>query len=189
MGIQRPGRRPRGYHGVGHETLGSDILAVVRSLQLPEMTLGKEMAQTLAGVEKDSWYPIATLLEAMEHLDRRIGANGLRQMGRTLFQLTHKSRGTPPSARAVIHGIDGMYHHANRGRDIGGWSVLRFEPGLAELEKNTPHHCVMEEGIVHAALAAAGVTSEIAQVECFRRGHDVCVFRVESTVTDQRWSG
>ena len=32
--------------------------------------------------------------------------------------------------------------------------MLGFEPGKAELEKTTPHHCVMEEGIFSAALLA-----------------------------------
>jgi hypothetical protein len=41
-----------------------------------------------------------------------------------------------------------MYHHANRGTGIGGWKVLRFDAGYAELEKMTPHHCVMEQGIL-----------------------------------------
>jgi hypothetical protein len=47
------------------------------------------------------------------------------------------------SARYVVYGIDDFYHFSNRGRNIGGWLVLRFEPGHAELFKTTPHHCLL----------------------------------------------
>ena len=33
-------RKPRGYLGKGHETIGSDILAVMQMLKMPEQVLG-----------------------------------------------------------------------------------------------------------------------------------------------------
>ncbi len=180
-------RRPRGYVGKNHETIGSDILALVKSLKLPQLTLGKDIADRLVNVSPTGWYPIAWLLEAMETLEAKLGASALRQMGQILFRMSHADRVAPPSAKAVIHGIDAMYHHANRGDDIGGWKVLRFAPGYAELEKNTPHHCVMEEGILNAALTAAGVNAAISQSQCFRKGGDVCVYKIEVARVDARW--
>jgi hypothetical protein len=112
-------------------------------------------------------------------------------MGRTLFDLSHKERvlEVARSARDIVHGIDGMYHHANRGGGIGGWKVVRFDAGYAELEKTTPHHCIMEQGILSAALAAVGCPGLISQRECFRQGADACLYTISSSFTDEHWFG
>jgi len=88
-----------------------------------------------------------------------------------------------------VHGIDGMYRAANRGTDIGGWAVLDFSPGKAVLEKTTPHHCVLEEGILEAALRAVNVTATIYQRTCFRKGADSCEIVISSHIVDGRWTG
>jgi len=169
-----PIRRPRGYFGEDHTTLGSDILAVLKILKMPEQVLGKAEADRLKTIEADGWYPIEWLLGLME-----------------LFQLSHKERvlQVAKSARDILYGIDGMYHHANRGRGIGGWKVLKFEPGLCEIEKNTAHHCVMEHGILTEALATTGCACNVTQTRCFRDGFDTCIYEVTCAFVDQRWSG
>jgi hypothetical protein len=184
-------RRPRGYEGVRHETIGSDITAVLRSLTFPISLLGPERVAWLEKVVDDQWYPIAELLALFEQLDGRLGDLGLRKMGRTLFRQSHadRLRGTVHSARDILFGFDDMYRHANRGDRIGGWKVISFVPGVAALEKTTPHHCVMEEGIMAEALALVGVPAEISQSQCFRRGDDLCRFVVSSPVEDHRWTG
>lgn len=184
-------RRPKGYLGIDHATIGSDILSVLQILKLPEQVIGIEDARRLAEVDPAKWYPIAWLLELMEKLDRQVGYYGLLRMGRRLFQLSHQQRvlEVAKSARDIVHGIDGMYHHANRGKQIGGWKVLSFTPGAAELEKNTPHHCVMEQGILSAALAAVGCPGNVEQRQCFRQGADTCIYTITSSLTDARWSG
>jgi hypothetical protein len=70
----------------------------------------------------------------------RVGHYGLLQMGRTIFETSHRERvlKVATAARDIIEGIAGMHHHANRGIAIGGSKVLRFEAGYAELEKTTP---------------------------------------------------
>ena len=140
---KRMPRRPKGYVGINHETIGSDILAVYQILKMPEQVLGQDEAQRLAAVNPEAWYPIEWLLDLMKSLDQHVGHYGLMQIGRTLFKLSHQERviQVAKCARDIIYGIDGMYHHANRGRQIGGWRVLKFELGDAELEKTTPHHC------------------------------------------------
>lgn len=87
----------------------------------------------------------------------------------------------------MLGGFDGLYNRANRGEAIGGWKVLAFKPGCARLEKTTPHHCALEEGIVTAALACVGVPATVSQEQCFRRGADSCIFVMTSVVVDQRW--
>jgi hypothetical protein len=186
-----PVRRPRGYLGEDHQTIGSDILAVLKILRMPEQVLGKQEWERLQSVEPDSWYPIEHLLGLMEILEAHVGPYGLMQMGRRLFELSHKDRVKviAKSARDIIYGIDDMYHHANKGRAIGGWKVVKFEPGLAELEKNTPHHCVMEQGILTEALQTVGCPSNVTQTKCFRDGADLCVYQITSAFIDHRWSG
>ncbi|HEX3772914.1 MAG TPA: hypothetical protein VHV51_00550 [Polyangiaceae bacterium] len=184
-------RRPKGYLGIDHETIGSDILAVLKILKLPEQILGVEDAARLAKIEPKGWYPIELMLDLMDKLDREVGHYGLLRMGRTLFNLSHETRvgQVADCARDIVYGIDDMYHFANRGRMIGGWHVLTFEPGNAVLEKTTPHHCVMEQGILSAALSAVGCPGIISQTKCFREGADSCHYVVSSSFTDERWNG
>ena len=183
--------RPRGYVGIGHETIGSDVLALIRAVLMPEHVLGKEVVAKLRAVDADAWYPIATLLDPLDRLDKVLGESSLRKIGWTVFDLTHeKDMGrTVKSVRGIVYGIDGMYHAANRGDQIGGWRVISFEAGEATLEKNTPHNCIMEEGILEAGCRVAGVTPTIFQSECVRKGDAVCRFVIRSHVTDHRWNG
>jgi len=186
-----PVRRPRGYFGEDHTTLGSDILAVLKILKLPEQVLGKEEADRLKTIRPDGWYPIEWLLGLMEILEAHVGPYGLMQMGRRLFEMSHKQRvlQVAKSAKDILYGIDGMYHHANRGRGIGGWQVLKFEPGLAHLEKNTAHHCLMEQGILTEALLTVGCAANVKQTQCFRDGAPTCIYEITSAFIDQRWTG
>lgn len=184
-------RRPRGYVGTGHETIGSDILAVMKVTAMPRQILGAQLAAQLEEVQADRWYPIQLLLDVLETVGSRVGPRGLGQMGRRLFQLSHAERvkSIAKSAGDIVCGIDDMYHHANRGGSIGGWEVKTFVPGKAILVKTTPHHCSLEEGILEEALATVGVPAFLEQVECFRKGADCCQFAITSVITDDRWMG
>ena len=184
-------RYPKGYVGRDHETIGSDILAVLAILKMPEHVLGAEEVAKLTAVDPAKWYPVEWLIELMDKIDRHVGHYGLLRMGRMLFKLSHeeKARGTLKSARDLIYALDGMYHRANRGVGIGGWKVLKFEQGYAELEKTTPHHCAMEQGILSAAFSVVGCPVMVSQRECFRAGASACLYTLTSSVTDERWSG
>jgi len=186
-----PVRRPRGYFGEDHTTLGSDILAVTKILKLPEQVLGKQEADRLKTIEPDGWYPIEWLLGLMEILEAHVGPYGLMQLGRKQFQMSHNDRvaHVAKSARDILYGIDGMYHHTNRGRGIGGWRVLKFEAGSCEIEKNTAHHCLMAHGILTEALLTVGCACNVVQTQCFMDGADTCVYQVTSAFVDQRWAG
>lgn len=183
--------RPKGYTGQRHETIGSDIVALYTLLTSPEQVLGSERAKSLAKVESDRWYPIETLIDLMEVLGERIGDYGLMRMGRNLFEVSHQARvvKVAHSASDIIHSFNSMYRHTNRGTGIGGWSVQAFGPGTATMQKTTPHHCKMEQGILTAALKAVGCTTNIIQSKCLRQGHDCCVFEISSLVVDERWLG
>ena len=184
-------RRPRGYVGTKHETLGSDIRSVLAAVPFPRRVLGDEMTSKIEELDPGGWYPIQPLLEVMGILSERLGRFTMLELGRKLFKQSHEQRvkEIAHSASDIVHGIDGMYHHANRGTDIGGWQVLSFVPGEAVLDKTTPHHCVMEEGILAEALNAVGVAALVRQTECFLKGADACRFVITSSITDERWSG
>lgn len=184
-------RLPKGYLGTGHQTIGSDLLAVLKALHLPERVLGPELAGRLRQVKPDQWYPIGLMLEAMEAMDKKLDAYALKSAGWTLFKMSHEAsaKAVAHSARDILFGFNQMYHNANRGEAIGGWKVLSFTPGRAELEKTTPHHCVLEEGILEEALRAVGVSAKAEQSACFRKGAPCCIYVVTSRVTDERWNG
>lgn len=182
-------RKPRGYVGHGHETLGVDIVAVLQILKTPETVLGPDEARKLAAVTPDGWYPIAWMIDLMDTLEERMGHYGLVRLGRTVFKLSHEEQAKQriKSGRHLVDMMDVMYKHNNRGRDIGGWRTLAFEPGYAELEKNTPHHCVMEQGILSAAFGAIGCPVAVAQKQCFRKGAESCIYTITSSVTGPAW--
>ena len=184
-------RLPKGYLGVGHQTIGSDILSLVEAVLMPEQVLGKELTSRIRDIKPNDWYPISLLLEPLEILDKRLGPDSLRRVGIAIFKLSHEAaaREVLHSARDVIYGIDGMYHRANRGTDIGGWKVVTFQPGFALIEKTTPHHCVMEEGILEAALKLVKVPAMVQQKSCFRKGAPACEYVITSHVADERWTG
>jgi hypothetical protein len=123
----------------------------------------------------------------MDLLDAKVGRFGLMRIGRTLFHLTHEQRvlETARSGVDIVYGLDDMYHHANRGERIGGWRVLRCDGDGAELEKTTPHHCAMEEGILAQALSSVGALAVVSQSECFREGAAACRFVIQSG--GRRW--
>jgi hypothetical protein len=179
------------YANPTHQTLGSDILAVMHTVKFPEQILGQVWVDRLQAVAPGEWYPIGTLLELLEHLAKRGGRASLVQMGRQLFRDSHQARLTPElkSAGDVLFGIDAMYHHANRGENIGGWEVLRFAPGHAVLRKTTPHHCALEEGILYEALHTVGAESLIVQGKCRQDGAPACEFEIRSSVRDAKWMG
>jgi len=182
-------RRPLGYRGLSHETIGSDVLSVLKVLKFPDQVLGAERAKELAAVDPNGWYPIGKLLDVMEILDQKLGRGALFTMGETLFKTSHeeKAKAAFKSAKDMLFAFDAIYHNANRGEDIGGWKVTSWASGRAEMDKNTPHHCVMEEGIIHRALAAIGVTAQVRQTQCFRQGADLCHYVIVSPITDARW--
>lgn len=190
-------RRPRGYEGIGHETIGSDILAVQHALGALTGTqsatariLGGEATERLAAITPNGWYPIEWLLEMMETLDERVGRFTLLKLGRTLFRMSHQDRlaGAIRCGRDIVYGIDGMYHHANRGQKIGGWRVVSFDANTAVLEKTTPHHCMMEEGILSQALMSVGSPAVITQPECFREGGECCRFVIMPAMHSATWA-
>ncbi len=182
-------RKPKGYVGINHTTRGGDILAVLQTIHLPAQTLGADLAARIKNVKEDAWYPIAEMLEMLERLDQKLGSFHLRQVGWTIFNRYHKEAVIAhfSNARQLIEAFDSMYHQANKGTQIGGYKVLSFEPGRAVLEKATPHHCLMEEGIVEESLRAINVPAKVSQTKCFRKGDEVCHFVVETSITDERW--
>jgi len=182
---------PREYVGRNHETLGSDILAVLKAVTLPERTLGPDLAKRLQAVRPDQWYPIGLLLEAFEVLAEKLGDYGLHHVGWELFKLSHADsvRANVRSAHQLLHGFHSIYRNVNRGQGIGGWKVLTFEPGLAVMEKTTPHHCKVEEGIMEEAMRTLGIRVEVNQSQCLRKGAAACHFVLRSPVTDERWNG
>jgi hypothetical protein len=177
--------------GEDHTTLGSHILTVSKILKMPEQVLGPIEFERLKRVEPNGWYPVEWLLGLTEILEAHVGRYGLMQLGRKLFESVHKERvlQVAKSAKDILYGLDAIYRHGNRGRGIGGWQVSKFGAGFAELEKNTPLHCLMDQGLLTEALLSVGSACNVSQKRCFLDGADVCVFEVTTAFVDQRWSG
>jgi hypothetical protein len=181
-------RLPKGYRGIGHQTIGSDLLGIVGTLKMPDIVLGKELAQRMREIKPDGWYPIAQLEEIMEKVRHMQGTFAMRQMGRNLFDASHAAyvRANVHSVRQLLESMDDVYRRANRGTDIGGWKLTAFDPAQAVLEKNTIHDCIMEEGIILQAIDTVGARANVSQTLCFRRGDEFCRYQV-TAMGDRAW--
>ena len=164
---------------------------MARATLNPAKVFDAEALRRLDHFRADVWYPIQWLLELTDQLSVKFGDSGFKKMGRELFKLSHAEhvRTVASSARDILSGFDGIYRSANRGDGIGGWKLALFQPGRAELEKSTPHPCVMEEGIMMEALATVGAPSTVSQGTCLHKGADACRFVILSTIRDERWNG
>jgi hypothetical protein len=184
-------RYPRGYLGTNHQALGSDILAAIATVPMTGQVLGAELAAELREVKPDQWYPIDLFLRVQDKIDARVGRFGLLQLGRKLFRASHveQFKKVASSAADVVYSFDEMYRRVNRGTHIGGWEVVIFRPGLAELLKTTPSHCVMAEGIISEALVTLKIPATVEQTTCIRQGAGECRFILRSAVSDEKWMG
>ena len=174
-----------------HEILGSDILAVISALPLADLVLGTELAARLRGVKPDGWYPASLFLEALQRVSLKVGRFGLLQLGRQIFTTSHAGNFKKVSHNAAdaLYGINTMYRRANRGGAIGGWEMIAFRPGYAEMIKTTPPDCLMVEGILSEALRTLEIPTTLEQRECRHRGAAHCRFIFTSPVTGDLWMG
>ncbi len=179
------------YENASHETLGSDLLAVLNALKFPAEVLGKYWLERLEGIDASQWYPVAIHLELQQQVLHRGGRPSLVQMGRQQFRDSHHGRLAPvlTSAGDVLTRVDRMYRHSNRGTKIGGWELLSLSAEHATLRKNTPHHCALEEGFLHEALTSVGAVVNIAQSACVLTGAKTCELELKSQLRDERWLG
>jgi hypothetical protein len=181
-------RKPTNYVGKNHETSGRDVLAILKTVNLPEVTLGKELAGRLKTLKPDGWYPISDLVEMLERMDQKLGSYHLKQVGWTIIQSVPAGMMEQyKNARTLLSKFNEIYHFNNRGEGIGGWKVTEFSARRAELDKYTIHHCVMEEGIIEEALRKVGVTAKVTQSACFRKGAPHCHYVLEPRTVDERW--
>ncbi len=131
------------------------------------------------------------LLEGLEALDAKLGSFGLKHVGWELFKLL--ARRDVPSGREVrrnlVYGLDGMYHHANRGQgDRRVEGVLRFDRACAELERPPRTTAVMEEGILEEAMRTLDQGLGFA-ARVLPQGRRGVPLRVKSPIVDARWTG
>jgi hypothetical protein len=173
-----------------HEIVGSDLLSVISALPLADLVLGAELAARLRSAKPDGWYPISLFIETLERVSLKVGRFGLLQLGRQIF--ASRAEVFKKSSRSVadtLFNMNELYRRANRGSNIGGWEMVAFRPGYAEMIKTTPPDCLMVEGIISEALRTIEVPTLIEQRECRHRGAPHCRFIFTSSVTDALWMG
>lgn len=176
---------------MSHVTLGAEILAILQTMRSPEALLGDEWVARQRAIHPKDWYPVTVVSDLVQQLSRRVDRAALVEMGRELFRNSHHRRLIPHlrSVGDVVFGLNGIYHRAHRGQDIGGWEVLQFDEGRALLRKKTPVHCALEEGLLCEALHAVGAEASVAQPTCVQHGGRYCDFEIRSPIRGDRWLG
>ena len=182
-------RFPKGYLGFDHVTRGGDLLAVLDAIIGPDFILGATLAQKIRKLKPDEWVPIALLMELYEKLSEKLGPYHMKQVGWTIVKRYHASDVLKRfhSAEEVVYALDALYRQGNRGTAIGGWKVTLFTPTRCEMEKTTPHHCGMEEGIVEEMMRTLGISTTVYQTDCLRKGSDLCRFVIEPKGSNPPW--
>ena len=72
-----------------------------------------------------------------------------------------------------------VYHQANRGSEIGDWSVIKKEPKHIIMNNSTMHNCHLEEGILLGGISAfGGMAPRIVQTTCVKKGDPFCTFDI-----------
>jgi hypothetical protein len=176
---------------MNHVTLGAELLAILQTMRSPEALLGEEWIARQRQIHPKNWYPVTMAAELFQQLSRRLDRGALVEMGRQLFRDSHHRRLIPHlrSVGDVVFGLNGIYHRAHRGKDIGGWEVLRFDEGRALLRKTTPTPCALEEGLLCEALHSVGAEALVVQPTCVQHGGRYCDFEISSSLKGDRWLG
>jgi hypothetical protein len=173
-----------------HEILGSDLLSVIAALPLADLVLGVELAGKLRSAKPDGWYPVSLFIETLDRVSLKVGRFGLLQLGRQIFaSRADVFEKTGHHVGDTLHNMNALYRRANRGTNIGGWEMMVFRPGYAEMIKTTPPNCLMVEGIISEALRRIEVPTLIEQRQCVLKGAPHCRFVFTSSVTGPQWMG
>jgi hypothetical protein len=133
------------------EIKGQSIMAVVAAMSIVQDRAMKILAaQGIAPLEKERWYPLANFLEVFQTIQKEIGLNTIKAVGRKIPE----NAMFPPNIVTIEDGfrsIDVAYRLNHRGSgNIGGYHYSRTGERSAQMLCDNPYPCPMDEGLLEA---------------------------------------
>ena len=135
------------------EVLGTVVENITKSI---DKIFERQMLEILKmfdieNIDKDKWYPLKNLLQALKFINDEIGPNTLFAIGKGIPQ----NAVFPPDIKTLeqaLNSIDEAYHMNHRGGDIGYYKLHEFDEqahhALMECKNPYPHH--FDRGLITA---------------------------------------
>jgi hypothetical protein len=167
------------------EVQGHAIMSVVSAMALIQHRALKLLADRgITPLEKDSWYPLARLLEVFKTIHTEIGPNTVKAVGRKIPENAQ----FPQNLTTLEDGfrsIDVAYRMSHRGPgNIGGYHYTPTGDRTAKMICDNPYPCAMDEGLLEAiGLRFRPIDSLWVRVEhqpggCRKKGAVSCTYHL-----------
>jgi hypothetical protein len=167
------------------EVLGNAILSALEAMKIaPERAQRIFEEHGITRPEKNAWYPIEGVLGAYRALQKQIGPNTMRAIGRNI----PKNAEFPPSLTTVdqaLKSLDTAYRMNHRGvGNIGGYYHESTGARSARMTCDNPYPCPVDEGLVEAIAErfrpkdAFFIRLHHEPGPCRNRGDTSCIYSV-----------
>jgi hypothetical protein len=167
------------------ELKGQSIMAMVAAMSIAQNRALKILAdQGITPLEKERWYPMDKFLEALRTLQKEIGPNTTKAVGRKIPE----NAMFPPNIRTIEDGfrsIDMAYRMNHRGSgSIGGYHYTRVGDRSAQMLCDNPYPCALDEGLLESIgerfrpVDSLWVRVEHQPGDCRKNGAPACTFNL-----------
>jgi hypothetical protein len=140
-------------------------------------------AHGISPITEDAWYPIEAVLKTFEDVQRQIGPNTVRTIGRKCINLAEM----PPfrSLEEALRGLGIAYKMNHRGgADIGDYHYTPLAPRRGRIMCDNPYPCAFDEGLIDAMIErfrpadALVIRFEHEPGPCRARGDKQCTYSI-----------
>jgi hypothetical protein len=167
------------------EVKGQSIMAMVAAMSITRNRALKILAdQGITPLENERWYPMDKFLEAIRTLQKEIGPNTTKAVGRKIPE----NAMFPPNIRTLedaFRSIDMAYRMNHRGSgSIGGYHYTRVGDRSAQMLCDNPYPCPLDEGLLEAIgerfrpVDSLWVRVEHQPGDCRKNGATACTFNL-----------
>ncbi len=162
------------------ECLGTNIVSVKTQMLNPDIIFKKITKYSYDNISAIKWYPMEQFTLLTDHIEKEFSPNVIRKIGKAIIPEMKKAGVLPEmSPELFLEGLSMVYHQANRGPNIGDWSVIKKEPKHFIMNNSTMHNCHLEEGILLGGISSFGGNApRIVQTTCVKKGDSFCTFDI-----------
>lgn len=140
-------------------------------------------ANGISPLVEDHWYPIEGVLKTFEDVQRQIGPNTVRTIGRKCISVVEFP--VFNSLDDALRGLGATYLMNHRGNvDIGGYHYSSVGPRRGRMMCDNPYPCEFDEGLIDAVVErcrpadAVVIRFEHDPGSCRVRGDKQCTYNI-----------
>jgi hypothetical protein len=176
---------PQSVSTVRIEVLGNAVLSALGAMRIaPDRARRIFAEQGITQLEKTAWYPMESVLSAYRAIQKQIGPNTMRAVGRNIPKNAEFPPGLSTVAQA-LGSLDTAYRMNHRGSgNIGGYHFESTGARRARMTCDNPYPCPMDEGLVEAVAErfkpqdAFFIRVQHETEKCRERGDGACVYNI-----------